>query len=353
MSHRTEHIKFQETTRNHYTQIPNIIFELLEHREISPTDFILYSTCRRIAGENGGCWVGVRGLAKRTGLNPKTITKSKQVLSKKFSMLSGKSLIEIIPGDKKSELADTIIITDIWPENDPYFQKKYTCGKRDYTPVVKETTPMYQMRPHNNEPSNKNLWNKKSNSEIVHKSKVIPDAQPVRFKAPPPPDPSTPDPAPLKPALDSTGSTLFSQKVSTDYSSPEYVELLDLETEYIKHFRHKIVARWITKFGVTQVLKNIKYYLKIHGGKDKIKNPEAWMEKALKEDFTKTDEIAQINKSFAEKAKKTASWKSLKINKRYCTELTLGIEIYYHLPHDNFKTQLEKLWTNVKMNIKK
>ena len=187
---------------------------------------------------------------------------------------------------------------------------------------------------------------KESNSQNVHNSESSP---PIRPKAAPPPDPSTPDPAPLKPALDSTGSTLFSQKVSTDYSSPEYVELLDLETEYIKHFRHNIVARWITKFGVTQVLKNIKYYLKIHGGKDKIDNPEAWMEKALKESFADIDKQAADNKRFAEGAKKAGQWKSLKINKRYCTELKLGVDISYNLPKENFETQLKRLYDRYKI----
>jgi hypothetical protein len=332
------HYILGETTRNHYTQIPNIVYELLEQGLISNSDFILYSVVRRIAGEKGGCWVGVRGLMKLTGLSGPTITKSKKSLSKNLSILGNIGLLKIIPGNKKEETADTIIVTDIWQVNDPYFQKKYTCENSRYRGVKKDDTGVCKITIQNNEPSNKNLCNKKSNSENVHKSKLnrleSPDPVPIKIESPP----------------ISTGSTLFSKKGSTDYSNPDYIELLDLETEYIKYFKPKIVARWITKFGVTQTLKTIKYYLKIHGGKEKIANPEAWMEKALKEDFTKADENAIENKSFAEKAKDVGKWRSLKINKRYCTELKLGVEIYYNLPKENFETQLKNLYDRYKIN---
>ncbi|MDP4120527.1 MAG: hypothetical protein Q8876_05675 [Bacillota bacterium] len=121
------HIKFREVPRDYRTEIPNIVFELLENGIISPNDFTLYSVYRRIAGEHGACWVGTRGLEKRTHLSDKTIIKSKKVLSTPLAELDGKSLIDIIPCDRKKEIADTIIINDIWLCNYNTFKNKLTC----------------------------------------------------------------------------------------------------------------------------------------------------------------------------------------------------------------------------------
>ncbi len=120
-------VSFQEIPRTHFTQIPNVVYELLKHREITASDFLLYSVYRRIAGEEGACWVGTRGLEHQTGLNKTTITKCKKNLSRPFSLLGGKSLIHITPCDRKKEIADTVMIIDIWEENGKAFKKSLTC----------------------------------------------------------------------------------------------------------------------------------------------------------------------------------------------------------------------------------
>ena len=113
----------QEVSRDYRTEIPNIVFEMLEKRLISASAFVLYAVYRRIAGQNGSCWVGKRGLEKRCGLNHKTIVKSKTILSSTFEILNGKSLIESTPGDYVDGKSDTITIVDIWPENHSFFKK--------------------------------------------------------------------------------------------------------------------------------------------------------------------------------------------------------------------------------------
>ncbi|MCE5294078.1 MAG: hypothetical protein LLF94_05635, partial [Chlamydiales bacterium] len=120
-------IVFQESPRDYRTEIPNVVFELLEARQISATDLVLYTAYRRIAGEHGACWYGIRALEKKTGLSDKTITKSKKVLSKKFAILGGKSLIQITQCDRKKEQPETVIIIDIWRENHEFFKNKLTC----------------------------------------------------------------------------------------------------------------------------------------------------------------------------------------------------------------------------------
>lgn len=170
------HIIYQEVPRDFRTEIPNIVFELLESGEISPTDFILYSTYRRIAGEHGACWVGTRGLEKKTGLSHPTIKKSKKNLSRKFELLGGKSLIEITPCDRKKEQADTVTIIDIWPENYRFFKKRLTCENLGHTGVKKYGTRVcknmaqkkepLKKEPYKNPPLSSPQENKKEEEEI-------------------------------------------------------------------------------------------------------------------------------------------------------------------------------------------
>lgn len=148
-------IIYQETPRNFRTEIPNVVFELLEAGEISSNDLTLYSTYRRIAGEHGACWVGTRGLEKRCRLKDKTITASKKNLSRPFALLGGKSLINITPCDRKKEEADTITIIDIWPENHQYFKNKLRCSKRGDGGVVNEGTRVSYLGGHKKEPYKK------------------------------------------------------------------------------------------------------------------------------------------------------------------------------------------------------
>jgi hypothetical protein len=169
-------IIFEESPRTYRTEVPNIVFELLAAREISHNDFVLYCLYRKIAGQSGACWVGTRGLAELTGMSTKTITKSKKKLSQPFQKLNGIGLIHIIPGNKKLETADTVKINDLWRLNDSFFKNKLTCGKRDHTRVVKETTPVWENRPQKNEPIKKEPMKNRSIEKIVHNSAPNPVA---------------------------------------------------------------------------------------------------------------------------------------------------------------------------------
>ena len=322
---------FQESPRDFRTEIPNVVFELLESGEISNSDFILYSNYRRIAGEHGACWVGSRGLAKKCNLDAKTITKSKINLSRPFDILGGKSLIEITPCDRKSETPDTVTIIDIWRENHNFFKNKLTCGKRTYTGVGKEHTRVWEMAPHKKERYKKEPIEEESKKEkkpkIVHNS----DPPEVSFVSASPPL--------------AEGSFPFSKKnKEEDLFSPELLELLDLEPEYEKHFRPKIVSIWIKKFGATMVLETVKYFFKTLATQKKpIDAPEKWMEKAFKDGYAEKEITCKINKEFAEKLKKEYRLGRLKINKRYCQDTETGKDYYYNLPKKVFEAELSRI----------
>ena len=92
------------------TEIPNIIFDMLEFGIITRPDFILYSVCKRIADEFGCDRYNFRELAKKCDLSAPTVTKSKRKLQSKFACLGGKSLITI---ERSISRPDAITITDL------------------------------------------------------------------------------------------------------------------------------------------------------------------------------------------------------------------------------------------------
>lgn len=129
MKENQEFIIHQETPRDYRTEIPNIVQEMNELGLISNAALLLYMKYRKIAGDCGGCWVGVRQLEKLTHLSDKTIAKAKKELSKVHAILGNKSLIHIQKASYQKQTADTITIFDIWHTNHTYFKNKSTCRK--------------------------------------------------------------------------------------------------------------------------------------------------------------------------------------------------------------------------------
>lgn len=135
-----------------------------------------------------------------------------------------------------------------------------------------------------------------------------------------------------------------------DTSSPELLELLEMEPEYLPYFRAKVVANWINKFGTKRVIDAVKLFFYTKDTQKKtIDNPEAWMESALKRKFAEVDKQCLENKAFAENLKKKYNIGNLKINKRYCQDLTTEKEYYYHLPKESFERCLNELRTQKHM----
>lgn len=322
----TSKVVYQEVPRDFRTEIPNIVFVLLENGQISYPEFVLYSIYRKIAGQNGACWVGTRGLAEKTGLSRPTITKAKKNLSSPFSLLKGKSLIDITPCDNKSQIADTVTIIDIWPENYKHFKEITTCAKREHRGVQNNDTGVCKITTQKNEPKKKEPYKKRTISnkkaETVHKPQNESDHTN---------------------SVDSSFSTPLENSFDP-LDSKELEELLNLEDQYSYYFRPKIVAGWIKKYGPKLVLTSIKFFYSVKDKQKKpILKPEAWMEISLKKDFASQEDCCAKNKAFAEKLKKDYDLAQLKIAARYCLDIATGKDYYYHLPEHTFTEQLKKL----------
>jgi len=176
------HIVLKDVPRDFRTEIPNIVIEMIRLKLIPHTALTLYTIYRKVAGENGSCWIGTRGLAELCGMNVKTVTAAKHKLAQKFDILGGKSLIEITPGNKKEGHADTVVIESIWIDNYTRFKKIPTCGKTSHTPVVKRATPLCRNEPHKKEPIKKEPY----------KNLIIADPIPMAKTAVPPKPESMP-----------------------------------------------------------------------------------------------------------------------------------------------------------------
>ncbi len=59
-----------EDTHDHFTQIPNIIFDL----QLSPYALSLYCVLKRVAGERGKCWMSTKTLATKCSMAVGSVT---------------------------------------------------------------------------------------------------------------------------------------------------------------------------------------------------------------------------------------------------------------------------------------
>ncbi len=152
-------------------------------------------------------------------------------------------------------------------------------------------------------------------------------------------------PIPASPSPTEGSTPLHKEDILEQLSSPELLELLALEPQYLSYFRPNIVSRWILKFGARMVLETIKFFFYIKSTQKKpIPKPEAWMESAFIKKYAEVEKTTQANKTFAENLKKKYGLRNLKINKRYCMDTETGKDYYYYLPENVFKENLTKLY---------
>jgi hypothetical protein len=392
-----------EDPRDYRTEIPNIIYAMLEARILSLYDLALYYAYKKIAGDNGACWCSTRTLKKQLGMSDKTITKSKKRLSTSLETLAGKSLIEIHPGDRKKEEADTIYITNIWSDNYNFFKNKLTCSKTDGEGCSKSwgegcsknddtRTNSLKKEPYEEE-SNirgpKNVHNSQANGSThnpqhenepqrnVHK---YPTPQPEgrekaqtfhtsQYSVAPPPTQSLLDMTTNQQGLPqsftasqspSGGSLLFHKEIPKrredkkpkgfnlleQINSPDLEALLALTAgDNLKpYFREHVITGWLRKWGPGHLLKTIHHFLKIiQTQKKPIENYEAWMESAFVKNYVEIAERVAENKAFAQKIKKQYDVRDLKINMRYCGGTRdVGTEFYYDAAPKEFQEALTR-----------
>jgi len=110
----------EERPDHHYrTELPNIVFSVL-----TPIQLAVYAHLKRIAGDNGKCWMSIKNIADNVGIGETTFRESVKELAK-TNVLIGLPFIRVYRRKKPDGSADTSIISivDIWRANGDFYRK--------------------------------------------------------------------------------------------------------------------------------------------------------------------------------------------------------------------------------------
>ncbi len=97
------------------------------------------------------------------------------------------------------------------------------------------------------------------------------------------------------------------------------------------------LTRWVCKYDINRITSNL---MLLAFRKDSIKKHEAWMEVALRENYSQKNTHIQINREYIKKFKETKKWEDIKITKAYCTHLSSGKDYQFNLPPENFSRMI-------------
>jgi len=125
----------QETPRDNFTMVPNIVREL----GLDPYEFRLYVEFRKVAGDTGACWKSTRTLAQDCNMSAGKVSSAKRVLEDK-----GLIKIEVRHDDQKAY--HHIRVIDIWQQNHVHYMNRQEASR---SPHERSRSPDEQARsPH-------------------------------------------------------------------------------------------------------------------------------------------------------------------------------------------------------------
>lgn len=121
--------------RKYRHELPNLIDDM----GLSPFAYRLYGHIKRRCGasEGGECYEGTRKMAEVCKMSAGMVFKAKRELEEA-------GLIKIVPGNAKTNTADTITIVDVWAEN---FRRYQTCSQDEQgipKPVHDTNRPVHE-----------------------------------------------------------------------------------------------------------------------------------------------------------------------------------------------------------------
>jgi len=98
--------------------------------------------------------------------------------------------------------------------------------------------------------------------------------------------------------------------------------------------KKRVVIRWLLSYGVQRILDHVGLLME---NKKCVKNPEAWLETAIKENYVWQNQNTLENKQYAEQFKMEKNWTDLEITKAYCTHKPSGKDYQFKLPPESFR----------------
>jgi hypothetical protein len=108
--------------KKYFTMFPNMLYEI----GLTPYDRDLYTFYKKVAGENGMCWIDLREIKKQTKISPAQISKSRKILMEKGLISCFKKKV-----NGEGWPAWHISINDIWEENIKTCKDEYAKRSED------------------------------------------------------------------------------------------------------------------------------------------------------------------------------------------------------------------------------
>jgi len=149
--------------RRYFTMIPNLLWA--PELQLTAHDILLYATIKRIAGENGTCFMGTRALAQEAKMSVGQVSKSKKALVRA-------GLIHIVSKRRAEDHlpVDHITIRDIWERNVRYFSALYGRSSSEQQVVHEVVHEVVHPVKQNKNPLNKNREEERPSSENAETS---------------------------------------------------------------------------------------------------------------------------------------------------------------------------------------
>ncbi len=109
----------------------------------------------------------------------------------------------------------------------------------------------------------------------------------------------------------------------------------------------RALRRWLRLYESGRITDHLSLLLK---GIDGIKKPEAWMEVALKENYSSQNSNIKENRLFTEGFVRSHNWTDMKITQSYCTHLPSSKDYSFKLPPEGFRGMLVDCYEQYRQN---
>lgn len=137
-------------------------------------------------------------------------------------------------------------------------------------------------------------------------------------------------------------------KESSEISFPDGPRKEEYETlkAYIESndipIRPHILLRWFNKWDSELVA----FHFNMLVQQKSVRNPESWMEEALKRNYRKVQENVMLNRTFAVQFKEKKHWNGLVVLNKYCKMPFSGNEVHYMIDPETFKDAITNYYQN-------
>lgn len=154
------YIQTQETPRNYFTMLPNLVDDL----DLDPYEFRLYCHLRRVSGERGACWQSTATLAEACKMSAGKVSQAKQ-------KLATVGLIAIEERRTDGGINHVITVADIWEQNSVH--QMNALAKESVHQVNANAESVHQMNAERSPGETKKNPSKKNHEEKDKEAKPV------------------------------------------------------------------------------------------------------------------------------------------------------------------------------------